>query len=634
MSKTADASVPRADFSQRCGAWGYQAFCALLRVIDIRMVAVAGRAVGYLVWAAIPSRRRIVARNLRIVVDPMLRADKLRPMVRRNIVRTVMNLACSLKTGLMTEREAARAIRMEGADVFEAHGMNGHTVISCIPHAGNWEVLARIRPYFTRVEHFGSMYRRLSNPILEDLVYKSRTRYGCEMFSKEDGLRAVLRLARTGGLLGVLSDQFTNEGIYVPYFGKVTGVTPLPALLYQRCKGKGHLFSVFTRNTGLGRWDAVLGRQIELPDGCNSLPAITLEINRALEKSQSENILDGFWMHHRWKATAHFAPPQDADTEQIARSAMRLPFRIIIAMPESFEEALFLLPALRVLKRSRFDAQLTVVCPGAQRAYWQRQPEVCYTVSTDDTARSAYEQLQADELYKDGPFDVLFMFSENKKLFRQLKKLMPIYTSGFQENPLCGKRHFRARISRLNCGHPRPIAQDYLELLRREHGLNTDNIPGDTHGNESAHGAWIAPFSTLGEADAWPEERWAELVQHLEEPPTLLALPQDEERARALAQRLHVELQLSRPEEVAQHLGSGCRLYAVDGLLPELAAAAGCRCHVIMASRESARYAPLGEGHRICVNHTPCHPCYQQKCDQASPCTAGVSAEALLGEEG
>lgn len=93
MSKTADASVPRADFSQRCGAWGYQAFCALLRVIDIRMVAVAGRAVGYLVWAAIPSRRRIVARNLRIVVDPMLRADKLRPMVRRNIVRTVMNLA-------------------------------------------------------------------------------------------------------------------------------------------------------------------------------------------------------------------------------------------------------------------------------------------------------------------------------------------------------------------------------------------------------------------------------------------------------------------------------------------------------------------------------------------------------------
>ena len=185
----------------RLGAAGYRVFCFALRLTDVRLVALFGRVVGYLVWACMPSRRRIVARNLRIVVDPTLRRDKLSPMVRRNMVRTCMNLACSLKTGLMSERELRRSVSIEGGDVFERSGMDGHTVISCIPHAGNWEILARIRPYFSRVEHYGSMYRRMSNPLLEELVYKSRTGYGCEMFSKEDGLRAALRLARGGGLL-------------------------------------------------------------------------------------------------------------------------------------------------------------------------------------------------------------------------------------------------------------------------------------------------------------------------------------------------------------------------------------------------------------------------------------------------
>ena len=56
----------------RLSLWGYRALCALLRVTDVRAVALFGRGAGYLVWLCAPSRRRIVARNLRIVVDPML----------------------------------------------------------------------------------------------------------------------------------------------------------------------------------------------------------------------------------------------------------------------------------------------------------------------------------------------------------------------------------------------------------------------------------------------------------------------------------------------------------------------------------------------------------------------------------
>ena len=420
--------------------YAYKLVCLVLKAVDVRIVAVFGRMVGYLVWAVMPGRRRIVARNLRIVCDPTWREDKLAPMVRRNIVRTSMNLTCSLKTGLMRDREMARSIRVEGGDHFEACGSGGHTVISCIPHAGNWEILARIRPLFSKVEHFGSMYRKLSNPLLESFVYKARTRYGCEMYSKEEGLRAVMKLARGGGLLGVLSDQFTAEGIFLPYFGKVTGVTPLPALLYKRCKGKGHLFSVFTRNTSLGCWDAVLGREIHLPDGCDSLPAITMEVNLALEKCQKENILDGFWMHHRWKTTQEFAFEQDDDIRAAIAAYARLPFRMIVCTPEKQEEASVLVPVVQALSTCRPDAQVTILCPEAQREFWLGKEGVVHVVTTDGAVGPA-EQFAEDKIYNDGPFDILFMFGGSKKLFRKLKPLLPIYMIGWADHPLA--RRFR-----------------------------------------------------------------------------------------------------------------------------------------------------------------------------------------------
>ncbi|MBQ8900081.1 MAG: lysophospholipid acyltransferase family protein, partial [Akkermansia sp.] len=440
-------NAPKITPIQRIGAMGYRLMNAVLRLTDIRLVALFGRCLGYLVWMASKSRRRIVARNMRIVADPTLRQDKLSSMVRRNMVRTVMNLACSLKTGIMTDKEAARSILVVGRDEFEKAGIEGRTAICAVPHAGNWEILARTRPLFPKVEHYGCMYRRLTNPLLEKIVYNTRTMFGCEMFSKEDGLRAVFKLARSGGLLGVLSDQFTQEGLFMPYFGKVTGVTPLPALIYKRCKGKGQLFSVFTRNIALGKWEAILNRTIELPEDCTEVDEITMQVNLAIEKCQKENILDGFWMHHRWKCTGRFAPENVFSNELIEKYAT-LPFRMLVCMPERFEEAALLLPMLRILKRSRIDAQLGIICPVEQKAYWQQFRElVSFVVTTDERRNTLATQLNADEIYKDGPFDILFMFSENKKLIHELDSILPVHVAGFANNPLTRKIRFNSKYT-------------------------------------------------------------------------------------------------------------------------------------------------------------------------------------------
>lgn len=629
MATEQETAPVKSTFSQKVGLWSYSAMCGVLRITPTKLVALIGRGFGYLVWAAIPSRRKIVARNLRIILDPKLRADKLNTMVRRNIIRTTMNLIVSLKTGLMTDKEEARAISIKGKETFIRCGSNGHTSICCVPHAGNWEILARIRPHFNEVEQYGCMYRRLSNPLLEKLVYRLRTKYGCQMFSKEDGLRAVLKLAKTGGELGVLSDQFTQEGIFLPYFGKTTGVTPLPALLYKRCKGKGHLLSVFTRNTGLGKWEAELGRLIELPEGCESLEEITMQVNLALEKVQMENILDGFWMHHRWKCTSVFAP-QDAMHRESMERYGKLPFRMIVAVPETFEEAIFLIPALRLLKASRLDAQITILCPAAQKAYWQSLAPLVSYVCTTDEAVSVGAQLDADEVYKDGPFDMLFMLNENKKLLSKLRNIMPVHIAAFDNS---GIRKPKTRYCSTHAAPPRNRARDYVDNIRNCHGLakvEAELFSPVGNGNTEASGAFISPFSGLGSADTWSADNWAKLVAELQQP-KLIALATHQAEAEAMAKQLGVPCIITSPEDVCQHVGPACTLYAVDGLLPHLAAAAGCQCTVLMASRLAERYGIcLGEGHRHLTNHTPCHPCMQTACDMPTTCTAGITVEQML----
>lgn len=620
-------------WKHRLGAAGYKSLCWLLNLADIRLIAIIGRIAGYLVWACVPSRRRIVARNLRIVVDPMLRGTKLTSMVRRNMVRTTMNMACALKTGMMNDKEFARSITIVGRDFFEQAGMNGHTGVSCIPHAGNWEILARIRPCFPKVEHFGSMYRRLANPLLERLVRDARTGYGCEMFSKEDGLKGVLRLARSGGLLGVLCDQFTQEGLFLPYFGKVTGVTPLPALLYRRCRGNGKLISVFTRNTALGQWEAVMDREVILPPGCESLAAITYEVNKAIERCQKDNILDGLWMHHRWKANHELAPTQDDDVNAIAKANVRFPFRIIVCMPERLEEALPILPSLRILKTCRIDAQINIACPEAQQEFWKQQTDCVDHVVTTDGATDAGTQLERDDMYREGPYDYLFMFSENRNVFRSFKKLLPLYICGHEKSPL--SRSFKTRYATGRWGSPQSASDEHLSHLKQYHHLNIDHTLAfaPIRGQDSGASCYLSPFSSLGKADSWQREKWQKIAEALTEQGktvSILAEPAHEEEAQTLARQLGLSCRIAPAVNLTQVIGRNSVLYAVDGVIPQMAAMIGARGAVIMASRLAARVYNRDSRITPVYNHVPCHPCGQSCCDAESCCTHAISVQQLL----
>lgn len=165
---------------------------------------------------------------------PALRGRELKKLGKENFRRTIANFLCSAKTAILTDDQLKKCVKITGHEAFARPVLEGRGQVCAIAHSGNWEALARICVFYPEIERYGSMYRQFDNPLMEEYMYRRRTERGTQMFSKEGGIKAPMKMLKEGGALGVLSDQFVWEGVYVPFFGKVTGTTPLPALLRKR----------------------------------------------------------------------------------------------------------------------------------------------------------------------------------------------------------------------------------------------------------------------------------------------------------------------------------------------------------------------------------------------------------------
>lgn len=285
---------------------GFLIMEGLLKLVGMKTLYRLGRVAGGVAWYLLPQRRKIVERNLRIVLDPALRGRELQKLSRENFKRTIANFLCSAKTATLTDEQLKKCVTIAGHEEFAAPAAERRGQVCAIAHSGNWEALARIRVFFPEVERYGSIYRQFDNPLMEEYVYKRRTERGTRMFSKEGGIKAPMKMVKEGGALGVLSDQFVWEGVYVPFFGKVTGTTPLPALLRKRTGAD--MVAIAVRTDSPGHWIADMGNVVDFSNSDGSLAGDTIEVNRSLETLIRKSVLDVFWMHHRWKSIDRFAP--------------------------------------------------------------------------------------------------------------------------------------------------------------------------------------------------------------------------------------------------------------------------------------------------------------------------------------
>lgn len=122
-------------------------------------------------------------------------------------------------------------IECRGLENLQAAQARGRGVILFTGHLGAWELSSFALSAFGYPLSF--LVRRIDNHLVEQLIEKTRTRFGNRSIDKRAAMRPMLRTLRAGGTLGILVDLNTqpHEGVFVDFFGipasTTTGVASL-----------------------------------------------------------------------------------------------------------------------------------------------------------------------------------------------------------------------------------------------------------------------------------------------------------------------------------------------------------------------------------------------------------------------
>ncbi len=268
----------------------------LLHWLPLPVLAALGRGAGLLLHALARERRRVVLTNLRLCF-PELSDDERRRLARRHFAAFARAL---LEHGILwwgSRERVMRMVRVEGLEHWQA--VQGRPVIWLAPHFVGLDMGgSRIITEWQGI----SVYSHQKNPAFDRVLLRGRTRFVKPvLFSRQDGIRAVVKAMRTGLPFYYLPDMDFGErdSIFVPFFGvqtaTITGLARMaqlaravvqPAVTTQLPGGAGYVLRFYPA------WE-------NFPTG--DLAADTRRMNEFIEARVREMPEQYYWLHKRFK---------------------------------------------------------------------------------------------------------------------------------------------------------------------------------------------------------------------------------------------------------------------------------------------------------------------------------------------
>jgi Kdo2-lipid IVA lauroyltransferase/acyltransferase len=159
----------------------------------------------YGVYHIIRYRRKVVATNLRQAFP------KATTRTIQRLEKAFYHHFCDLlveyiKSLTLTPASLARRCIVKNPELWEAYAKSGKNLILATGHQGNWEwaghAVALQTPYTLAV-----VYKPLSNPYVDKVVARLRTRFGRQIIPEKKVLRTLIANQRTQQATALLADQ-------------------------------------------------------------------------------------------------------------------------------------------------------------------------------------------------------------------------------------------------------------------------------------------------------------------------------------------------------------------------------------------------------------------------------------------
>ncbi len=283
----------------------YAAVWAILKAFGILPRSVARRLavmVARLLYAMLPRLRRTAEFNLRVAF-PEWDEGRRRGVI-RGMVRNLGWLAAEFaRFPRYTRENIEKVVILEGHENFLNGQRRGKGVLYLTGHIGAWELSSFAHALYGFPLHY--MARPLDNARVDGLVNRYRRLSDNQPIFKNESARALLKILKEAGTVGILADQNTmpGEGVFVDFFGKAacttTGIARV-ALHTEAAVVPGYAYW----DDGIGKYRLRFEPAVELVrtgDSERDVFVNTQKFAKVIEEIIRKHPEQWVWVHARWK---------------------------------------------------------------------------------------------------------------------------------------------------------------------------------------------------------------------------------------------------------------------------------------------------------------------------------------------
>ncbi len=283
----------------------YAAVWAILKVLGALPRGLArglATAVASALYGVLPKLRRTAEFNLRLAFPEWDEAR--RRQVIRGMVRNLGWMAAEFaRFPRYTRENIEDVLILDGDENFLNGQRRGKGVLYLTGHIGAWELSSFAHALYGFPLHY--MARPLDNALVDKLVNRYRCSSGNEPIFKNESARALLKILKEAGTVGILADQNTmpDEGVFVDFFGKAacttTGIARV-ALHTGAAVVPGYAYW----DAGIGKYRLRFEPAVELVRTGNTERDIFVNTQRfakVIEEIIRKYPEQWVWVHARWK---------------------------------------------------------------------------------------------------------------------------------------------------------------------------------------------------------------------------------------------------------------------------------------------------------------------------------------------
>jgi KDO2-lipid IV(A) lauroyltransferase len=293
----ADAAAPLSA-SHRLEALAAGAAFALFRALPLGAASALGGFVARTIGPRLGIARR-AEKNLRRAFPDWPEA-RVRAVARQawdNLGRTAAEYA---KLDRIDCYAAGGRVRVSGVEHLDQLRDDGKAGIFFSGHLANWEVMPLAGAQ--RGLPISLVYRGANNPAVDDMILQARRAITDSNIPKgASGARQLIGIVRSGGHVAILVDQKLNDGIAVPFFGRMAMTAP--AIAQLALKFDIPLVPVSCVRRQGARFEVTFHPPLDVPrtgDRAADTLAIMTKVNTMIEGWIRANPGQWLWLHRRW----------------------------------------------------------------------------------------------------------------------------------------------------------------------------------------------------------------------------------------------------------------------------------------------------------------------------------------------